>query len=142
MFVSRPFTGAPKSAFSHWNLLKIRSTRKGPIGKAIPRGAVTGLYSAKWRERTAPRLAYTNRIIEQRNYNSRNEWKKEDAHFEKYRQVQSRRRRLFPIAEKDVQRYEFFPTAFCYPVHPEPFDHKMSSNKLFLGYKRDPTGGS
>ena len=88
---------------------------------------------------TPGRLEWNTRIIDQRNYRKRNNWKLEHAHNTVNKHTHSRRRQTFPIAEADVQRYDFFPQSFVFPVHPEPIDHRRSDGNLYLPYKRDPT---
>jgi len=140
MFISRKCRGMPFKSSVHPNVTQINREHGNPRHNGtIPKGTITGLYSAKFREKIPPKLVFSNRIIQERNYARRNVWKNEDAHHKIHKHTYSRRRQLFPIAEKNTQRYDFFPTSFVYLVNPEPIDHKRTSEKSWLPYKRDPT---
>merc|ERR1712131_405019 len=104
-------------------------------------GSTTGRYNSRFHEITPPRLVWNTRIIEARNYRRRNQWKKEHAHHEVHKHTYSRKRQLFPIQETELQRFDFFPQNYMFPVHPEPFDQMRSRDKVWLPHKRDPTVG-
>ena len=140
MFVSRVRGGLPYNSSTHRNIFGFRFDKNLKKGAgSIPKGSTTGLYSAKYHEITPPRLIWNNRIVARKNFSRRNQWKKEHAHHLVHKHVYSRRRQLFPIAEKNQQRYEFFPTRFVFPVHHEPFNNYEHDNQLWIPHKRDPT---
>ena len=137
-----PIGGLPKGTSIHFNATSFRFDQAVHKNmRTTPRGSVTGIFSFKYRERTEPKIIFENRLMALRNYVHRDEWKIEDAHHTINKHYYSKRQQRFPIKDREVQRYEFFPTSFIYPIHPSPSDIKRfkPENNPWLNYKRDPT---
>lgn len=103
------------------------------------KGTTTGIFGATHFERTEARWIFMNRMMANRNYVRRHNWKIEDAHHTLDKHTYSKRHQKFPIKDREVQRYEYFVDGWAFPIKPDPWNDATLSNTFWLHWRRDAT---